>query len=207
MSSQHPTAELLVACYCQGIFPMVDPDTGRVEYYSPDPRGILPLDRLHVSHSLARRVRSGRFEIRSDSCFERVMRECAAPRADRAQSWMNEPLLRAYVDLHHLGAAHSVEAWREGVLVGGLYGVHLGAAFFGESMFHRPELEGTDASKVCLVALVERLRECGFELLDTQFTTPHLERLGAIEVPRSGYLERLARALARPVAWDPEGCE
>lgn len=207
MSSQRPTARLLVACYCQGIFPMVDPEKGRIEYYSPDPRAILPLDRFHVPHSLARRVQSGRFEIRCDTAFEEVMRECAAPGADRLESWMNENLLRAYLELHQIGGAHSIEAWREGRLVGGLYGVHLGAAFFGESMFHRPERGGTDASKVCLVALVERLRARGFDLLDTQFTTAHLEHFGAIELPRFRYLALLGRALARRVNWDSGSCE
>jgi leucyl/phenylalanyl-tRNA--protein transferase len=201
MDSQSPTPELLVWAYRQGIFPMFDPASGRIEYFSPDPRTILPLEHVHVSKSLARRVRSGRFEIRSDTRFEQVMRECGASGRGQRDTWIDERLVVAYCGLHELGLAHSVEAWRDDVLVGGLYGVHLGAAFFGESMFSRPELGGTDASKVCLVWLVEGMREAGFQLLDTQFSTPHLERFGALEIPRQRYLSLLERALASDAPW------
>ncbi len=199
---QQPTAELLIAAYVRGIFPMVDPRTGEIEWFSPDPRGIFPLDDgFHVPRRLARTVRSGRFEIRTDTAFEAVMRECAALRARRPQTWIDERLVVAYVDLHRRGAAHSLEAWRDGELVGGLYGVHLGGAFFGESMFSRPERGGTDASKVCLVHLVQLLRQHGFSLLDTQLSNPHLEQFNCLEIPRADYLTLLQRALRRPARW------
>jgi leucyl/phenylalanyl-tRNA--protein transferase len=200
---QDPTPELLIAAYARGIFPMVDSRSAEILWLSPDPRGILPLDGLRISRSLARTLRRGRFELRSDTAFERVMRECAAPRPGRWETWIDERLVRAYVALHRRGLAHSVEAWCDDQLVGGLYGVHLGAAFCGESMFSRPEQGGTDASKVCLIQLVEWLRASGFQLLDTQFVTPHLQRLGCIEIPRAEYLARLARALRRPTTWPP----
>jgi leucyl/phenylalanyl-tRNA--protein transferase len=180
---------LLVAAYRRGLFPM-GMDDGELGWFSPDPRGILPLDRFHVPSRLARVVRGGRFEIRVDASFEAVMRACMARRDDEG-TWITEEIVEAYVALHRLGLAHSVEAWLGGRLVGGLYGVHLGRAFFGESMFH----EVTDASKVTLVALVDRLRRGGFTLLDTQWTTPHLEQFGAVEIPRADYLVRLAAAL------------
>ncbi len=187
MSTEIPlTPEVLVSAYAHGIFPM-DVD-GQVEWFSPDPRAILPLDTFRMSKNLGRRYRSGRFEIRINTCFEQVMRECG----DRDEgTWISDEILAAYVRLHELGVAHSVEAWQDGELAGGLYGVALGGAFFGESMFHRR----TDASKVALVALVERMRERAFTLLDVQFTTPHLEQFGIIEIPRGDYLKRLAAAL------------
>ena len=201
MDPSRPNAELLLRAYTRGIFPMADPRTGKLDYYSPDPRAVIPLDRFHVPASLARVVRSGRFELRSDTDFERVMRLCAESRPGRAETWIDERLVRAYLELFERGFAHTVEAWRDGVLVGGLYGVHIGAAFFGESMFSRPEAGGRDSSKVCLVTLVEWLREAGFHLLDTQFTTPHLERFGCVEISREDYLERLEEALDRRARW------
>jgi leucyl/phenylalanyl-tRNA--protein transferase len=198
---QRPSAELLIAAYARGIFPMADPRTREIEWFSPDPRGIFPIESFHVPRRLARTVRSGRFEIRTNTAFETVMRECAALRAARPQTWIDERLIAAYVDLHRRGGAHSIEAWREGVLVGGLYGVHLGGAFFGESMFSRPERGGTDASKVCLVHLVELLRQHGFTLLDTQLSNPHLEQFHCLEIPRADYLVLLQRALRCPARW------
>lgn len=180
--------ELLVHAYQQGVFPMGMED-GTIGWFSPDPRGIIPLDAFHVPGRLQRVMSSGRFTTTVNREFEGVMRACAANREDG--TWMTEELLRAYVDLHALGLAHSVEVWRAGRLVGGLYGVHLGGAFFGESMFHTE----TDASKVALVTLVERMRAGGFTLLDIQWVTPHLERFGAIEIPRAEYLRRLHDAL------------
>lgn len=182
---------LLVHAYRQGVFPMAMED-GEIGWFSPDPRGILPLDAVHLSSRLARVVRSGRFEVAVDRDFEGVMRACAADRDEG--TWISEDIIASYVALHQEGIAHSVEAWRAGRLVGGLYGVHLGGAFFGESMFHVE----TDASKVALVALVTRLRDRGFSLLDIQWVTPHLATFGAIEIPRDEYLARLARALVRP---------
>ncbi len=189
--------DLLLKAYVNGIFPMADPEIGVVEWFKPLLRGILPLDELKVSASLARRVRSGRFKITVDQCFERVMRECAVPRSAENGSWMVEPLLVAYLELYERGFAHSIEAWRDGVLVGGLYGVHIGSAFFGESMFSRPALGGTDASKVCLVHLVERLRDSAFLLLDTQLVNDHIARLGGIEIDSAEYDRRLIKAVAR----------
>jgi leucyl/phenylalanyl-tRNA--protein transferase len=163
-------------------------EDGEIGWFSPDPRGVLPLDRFRVSRRLERLVRQQRFEITVDRRFEAVMRACA----DRPDgTWISETIIESYLALHRLGLAHSVEAWEEERLAGGLYGVHLGGAFFGESMFHRV----ADASKVVLVALVDRLVRRGFSLLDVQWVTPHLERFGAVEVSRDAYLAQLERAL------------
>jgi leucyl/phenylalanyl-tRNA--protein transferase len=190
----HITPELLISAYVQGIFPMGI--EGRIGWFSPDPRGIIPLDSFHYSKSLAQTIRARKFETRIDSDFEAVMQACA----DRPEgTWISESILRAYVRLHEMGCAHSVESWRTGRLVGGLYGVSLGGAFFGESMFHRER----DASKVALVALVDRLRERGFSLLDIQYVTPHLERFGAVEIRRNDYLRRLTYGLSRPCQFAP----
>jgi leucyl/phenylalanyl-tRNA--protein transferase len=182
---------LLVRAYREGIFPMALED-GELGWFSPDPRGILPLEDFHLPARLGRTLRRGIFDVRIDTEFEAVMRACAEDRGEG--TWISAEIVDAYTALHRLGLAHSVEAWQAGVLVGGLYGVHLGGAFFGESMFHH----ATDASKVALAALVERLIRRGFALLDVQWVTPHLERFGAIEIPRPEYLARLRRALARP---------
>ena len=181
---------LLLRAYREGLFPMALED-GDIGWFSPDPRGIVPLDMFHVPARLARVIRSGRFEVRVDTAMTDVIRACAEGREEG--TWISEQIVRSYLVLFALGYAHSVEVWREGRLVGGLYGVHQGGAFFGESMFHRE----TDASKVALAALVDRLRARGFTLLDTQWVTPHLKRFGAIEIPRAEYLERLADALAQ----------
>jgi leucyl/phenylalanyl-tRNA--protein transferase len=186
---------LVIRAYREGVFPMGLED-GEIGWFSPDPRGILPLDAVHVPHRLARVVRSGHFEVSVDRDFAGVMAACA-DRPDEG-TWINDDVFDCYTALHRLGLAHSVEVWREGRLVGGLYGVHLGGAFFGESMFHRV----TDASKVALMALVDRLQRRGFALLDVQWVTPHLRRFGAIEIPRREYLERLDAALARPCGFE-----
>lgn len=188
------TPELLVSAYVQGIFPMGI--EGRIGWFSPDPRGVLPLDAFHVSKTLAQLVRSEKFEVRFDTDFAGVMRACA----DRPDgTWISDSIIAAYVELHELGLAHSVESWRAGHLVGGLYGVSLGGAFFGESMFHRQR----DASKVALVALVDRMRERGFALLDIQYATPHLERFGATEIRRDDYLVQLEKSLALRCRFNP----
>ena len=205
MDAQRPNAELLLRVYARGIFPMVDPRTRAIEYYSPDPRAVIPLERFHVPRSLARVVAKRVFDLRTDTAFERVIRACSDPRPDRRETWLDERLIDAYVELHAHGLAHSVEAFRDGRLVGGLYGVHIGAAFFGESMFSRPELGGSDASKVCLVELVSQLRSGGFTLLDTQFATAHLARFGCVEVPRARYLELLEDAIRRVGKWPRAG--
>lgn len=190
------TPQLLLTAYCQGIFPMADED-GEIHWYDPDPRAILPLDQFHVPRRLARRVRHGSFTIRVDHDFRAVMEACATPAPDREQTWISSDLISAYTDLHHHGFAHSVEAWRGDCLVGGLYGVAVRGLFAGESMFSRE----TDASKVALFYLVERLQRNGFQLLDTQFITGHLARFGAIEVSRLDYQALLIQALAVPAVF------
>ena len=184
-------SNLLLAAYASGWFPMAD-DEGTISWYSPDPRGIMPLDTFHVPARLQRTVRRSPFRVDVDLAFAEVMRACAAPAAGRNDTWINEPILDGYTRLHRLGFAHSLECWQGGELVGGLYGVKLGAAFFGESMFTRVR----DASKVALAHLIARLRVGGFRLLDTQFLTAHLERFGAIEVPRAAYRSLLDSALS-----------
>lgn len=165
---------------------------GEIGWFSPDPRGIIPLDTFHVPSRLARVIRQGRFDIHIDRGFEVVMRACAA-RPDGDGTWISEEIVESYLALHRLGLAHSVEAWEGDVLAGGLYGVHLGGAFFGESMFHR----ATDASKVALAALVDRLRRNNFLLLDIQWVTPHLAQFGAAQISKRRYLTLLTQALAR----------
>ena len=187
------TAEILLAAYAAGIFPMgesaVDPELFWVD---PRRRGILPLDAFHVPKRLRRVVRQGDFEIRCDSAFEQVIRGCAEATEKRPNTWINDEIVRLYAGLFARGAAHSVESWHRDVLVGGLYGVAIGAAFFGESMFSRV----TDASKVALVHLAARLRLGGYLLLDTQFLTPHLAQFGGVEITRACYHRLLAEALA-----------
>jgi leucyl/phenylalanyl-tRNA--protein transferase len=174
--------------YRRGIFPMHDHLTGDLLWFQPDPRAIIPLDGFHISRSLAKTIRQGRFEVRYDTDFEGVMRACG----DRDEgTWISEEFIEVYGALHRLGKAHSVEVLLDGELVGGAYGVALGGAFMAESMFHRV----TDASKVALAALVERLNARGYSLLDVQYLTPHLETLGAIEIPHRVYYDRLRRAL------------
>jgi leucyl/phenylalanyl-tRNA--protein transferase len=182
----------LLDCYRRGVFPMADSrDDPRLFLVDPDLRGVLPLNGFHVSKSLRKTIRRDVFEIRIDTAFTRVMELCAEPASDRPQTWINTQILNLYSSLHRAGHAHSVEAWRDGKLVGGLYGVSLQAAFFGESMFSR----ATDASKVALAHLVARLRAGGYRLLDTQFVTGHLETFGVEEVPREPFRRRLHEAL------------
>ncbi|HUC09036.1 MAG TPA: leucyl/phenylalanyl-tRNA--protein transferase [Stellaceae bacterium] len=187
------TPEILLAAYAAGVFPMAESaDDPELFWVDPDHRGILPLDAFHVSRRLRRVMRQGRFAISCDTAFEAVIRGCAEATEKRPNTWINDEIVRLYAALFRNGAAHSVECWREGALVGGLYGVSIGAAFFGESMFSRE----TDASKVALVHLVARLRQGGYRLLDTQFLTPHLTRFGGIEISRARYHRLLAAALA-----------
>jgi leucyl/phenylalanyl-tRNA---protein transferase len=189
-------SDLLVSAYAGGWFPMAA-EPGEIRWYSPDPRGIIPLESFHVPARLARVLRSGRFQIEIDRSFEAVIRACAeADRDDEdAGTWIDDEIVESYCALHRAGLAHSVEAWQGGRLAGGVYGVAIGGAFFGESMFHHV----TDASKVALAALVDRLRMRGYRLLDVQWVTPHLERFGAIEIPRRRYLKLLEEALTLDV--------
>jgi leucyl/phenylalanyl-tRNA---protein transferase len=182
-------ADFLLAAYSAGFFPMADSSSGKISWYSPDPRGVIPLHALRVSRSLRQTLKKKLFEVRFDTQFDQVMRLCA----ERPETWISGGLVASYTKLFELGFAHSVECWQTGELVGGLYGVALGGAFFGESMFSRKR----DASKVALVSLVGRLRERGFELLDTQFITPHLASLGGKEIPRAEYLRDLASAVGK----------
>ena len=189
------TPDLLLRAYSIGLFPMADSaDDPELFWVEPELRGIIPLDDFHISKSLAKTIRRAPFDIRYDTAFEQVMDGCAAPAPDRPTTWINAKIRSLYATLHSMGHAHCVEAWENGELVGGLYGVSLGSAFFGESMFSRR----TDASKICLVHLVQRLRKQGFVLLDTQFTTEHLKNFGAIDVPKARYEKMLARAIATP---------
>lgn len=189
------TPNLLIRAYSNGIFPMGDDITGEVRWYAPDPRGHLPLDEFHIPHNLRRRVRRREFTVTSDQDFEAVIRNCA----DRTRTWITPRIIRVYISLHERGAAHSVECWKDDVLAGGLYGVSLGGAFFGESMFYRV----SNASKVALVHLVRQLRAGGFTLLDTQYATEHLEQFGVAEISRTEYEERLSEALSVETTWWP----
>jgi leucyl/phenylalanyl-tRNA---protein transferase len=193
----HLTPELLIRAYSHGIFPMGH-DDGTVGWYDPEPRAIFPLDTFHIPRRLARTVRSGRFEVRIDSAFAQVIDACAERTPDREETWITSDIREAYIELHRAGIAHSVECWREGKLVGGLYGVAIRGLFAGESMFHRE----SDASKVALVHLVERLRHSGFVLLDSQFIVgDHFRQFGIIEIPRAEYKRRLAAALQVHATW------
>jgi leucyl/phenylalanyl-tRNA---protein transferase len=195
------TPEILLAAYADGIFPMGEAaDDPELFWVDPRRRGILPLDGFHVPKRLRRVVRHGGFEIRCDSAFEEVMRGCAEATEKRPNTWINDEIVRLYAGLFVRGAAHSVEAWQEGMLVGGLYGVSIGAAFFGESMFSR----ATDASKVALVHLAARLRFGGYRLLDTQFLTPHLAQFGGVEITRAHYHRLLGEALAYRASFPAE---
>lgn len=188
------TADDLIECYRHGVFPMAEArDSDELNLVDPHLRGVFPLHAFHVPKRLARTVRQDRFEVRADTAFAAVVAECAEPEGDyRDETWINADIERLYGELHARGQAHSVECWQEGELVGGLYGVSIGAAFFGESMFSRE----TDASKVALVHLVGRLIIGGYRLLDAQFHTDHLAQFGIEEIPRAEYQVRLAGALA-----------
>jgi leucyl/phenylalanyl-tRNA--protein transferase len=185
-------SDLLLAAYSSGWFPMAD-EAGTISWYSPDPRGVMPLDSFHVPSRLLRTIRRSALQVRVDTVFADVMRACAEAEREGEDggTWISEEIITSYCALHTLGYAHSVEVHDGDRLVGGLYGVALGGAFFGESMFHTE----TDASKIALVALIDRLRERGFTLLDTQWVTPHLQQFGAIEIPRTDYLRTLEESL------------
>ncbi|TBD04445.1 leucyl/phenylalanyl-tRNA--protein transferase [Rhizobium leguminosarum] len=189
------TPEILLRAYSIGLFPMAESaDDPEIFWVEPELRGVLPLDHFHVSKSLAKTVRKKSFEIRFDHAFDQVIAACAEETSGRPSTWINRTIRSLYSTLFDMGHAHTVEAWEGDELVGGLYGVSLGSAFFGESMFSRR----TDASKICLVHLVDRLRERGFTLLDTQFTTEHLKTFGAIDVPKADYAEMLSAAMESP---------
>ncbi len=195
------TPQLLLGAYANGIFPMAesrhDPD---LYWIDPDVRGIIPLEKFHIPRRLRKTLRASPFEIRCDSDFIETVRGCAEPQGDRPETWINDEIERLYNTLHEMGFAHSVECWQDGHLVGGLYGVSLGGAFFGESMFSRER----DASKIALCHLAARLRNAGFALLDSQFVTDHLTQFGAEEIDRADYKQRLAAALKIDAGFQPE---
>lgn len=189
------TPDILLRAYSIGLFPMAESaDDPEIFWVEPEMRGVLPLDAFHVSKSLQKTVRKQPFDIRFDTAFEEVISLCAEPADGRPSTWINSTIRRLYTELHRMGHAHCVEAWEGEELVGGLYGVSLGAAFFGESMFSRR----TNASKICLVHLVDRLKAHDFTLLDTQFTTEHLKTFGTIDIPKDDYLKLLRQAVDLP---------
>ncbi len=193
------TPEIMLRAYAAGIFPMAESaDDPGLFWVEPELRGVIPLDRFHLSSRLARTVRSDRFEVRVDTAFDAVIAACAEAKPDRTETWINQRIREIFGELFALGHVHTVECWREGRLVGGLYGLSLGGAFFGESMFHHE----TDASKVALVHLVARLRHGGYRLLDTQFQTGHLAQFGTMEIPRDAYRRLLEDALRHQGRWD-----
>lgn len=185
MATQIST-DLLIEAYSRGFFPMVVGD-GTIQWFSPDPRGVIPLDGFRIPHGTKKTLADPAWEVRLDTAFGDVMRACA----ERPETWIDDRIVAIYVELYRMGIAHSVEVWRDGELAGGLYGVRMGGAFFGESMFHRVG----GASKVALVALHQILTKAGFQLLDIQWITPHLKRFGATEIPRRTYLKKLTQAL------------
>ncbi len=190
------TPEVLLRAYAMGVFPMAESrDAKDLLWVDPRRRGILPMDCFHTSHSLRRHIRHVTPRVTIDRAFDAVVRACA----DREETWINAEIAQLYSGLHAAGHAHSLEVWQEGNLTGGVYGVVIGAAFFGESMFSR----ATNGSKTALAFLIHRLRAGGFQLFDTQFLTPHLASLGAVEIPRAEYHRRLARAIAAPALFDP----
>jgi leucyl/phenylalanyl-tRNA---protein transferase len=186
--------ELLLQGYRLGVFPMAMEDDS-IAWFSPDPRAVIPLEDFHVPHALRRLWRQNAFEITIDNRFGEIIRGCARPK----DTWINREIIESYERLHEIGYAHSIEAWSENKLAGGLYGVAIGGAFFGESMFHRV----TNASKIALVALVDHLRKRKFALLDTQWITPHLQQFGAVEIPRNHYLRLLRSAVELPRKFQP----
>lgn len=189
---KRPTIRMLLNAYTQGVFPMAHPEhDDEIYWYAPDPRAIIDLDDFKTSRRLRQTIRQEVFEIRVNTAFEEVIDACAAPRGEDQATWISSGIARAYIELHHAGFAHSVEAWKDGELAGGLYGVSVGGLFAGESMFHRV----TDASKVSLAALVERMRARGMTLLDIQFMTDHLAKFGAKEIPKDDYEALLDQAL------------
>ena len=193
------TADQILRAYALGVFPMArQHDDPKLYWVDPEKRGILPLVDFHLPRSLKKVLKRESFDLRGDTAFEQVLELCAESTARRPETWINAEIVRLFTDLHHAGLAHSVESWQDGQLVGGLYGLSLGSAFFGESMFSR----ATDASKVALAYLVALMKRGGYTLLDTQFVTDHLAQFGAIEIPRRDYLRLLAQALDRPASFN-----
>ncbi len=196
-------AETVLSAYCNGFFPMGD-EQGAIHWIVSDPRFVLPIGGLHVPRTLARLDRKRPFEIRTDTAFRRVMEFCAQDRSEENQAWITPRMIDVYTELHQAGFAHSVEAWLGGVLVGGLYGLALGGAFFGESMFTRREVGGDNASKICLLALDRRLKAGGFVLLDSQEANDHMSQFGGETIEFDDYRDRLDQALQVQARWSVE---
>ena len=195
------TADQILRAYALGVFPMArQHDDPKLYWVDPEKRGILPLEKFHLPRSLKKVLKRESFQLRVDTAFDQVLELCAESTARRPETWINAEIARLFTDLHHAGLAHSIESWQDGKLVGGLYGLGLGSAFFGESMFSR----ATDASKVALSYLVALMKKGNYTLLDTQFVTEHLAQFGAIEVPRRDYLRMLAQALDKPASLPPQ---
>lgn len=195
-------ANVLLDCYRRGVFPMAESREDRgIFLVDPDVRGVLPLDGLHISRSLRKVIKRNEFQVTFDTCFDQVIAECARETENRKETWINGGIDFLYNQLHAMGHAHSVEAWKDGILVGGLYGVSVGGAFFGESMFSR----ATNASKFALYHLVERLKSRGYTLLDTQFMTDHLRSLGGVEIIRAEFHDRLKTALVIQTSFNRGG--
>ena len=191
--------DALLQIYMAGQFPMWDPDSETISLYEPDPRAVIEFDSFHIPRRLQERARTQPFRLSSDEAFVEVFDQCHLQREDG--TWMHPELRKGYLELHERGFAHSIEAWKDDVLVGGLYGVHIGAAFMGESMFSRPELGGTDASKICLIETVRRLKDRGFELFDIQYPNPHVEQFKYVQLSAEVYAQQLARSIAQPRDW------
>lgn len=192
------TADQILRAYALGVFPMArQHDDPKLYWVDPEKRGILPLKDFHLPRSLKKVLKHGTFEMKIDTAFDQVLDLCAESTARRPETWINAEIVRLFTDLHHAGLAHSVESWQDGKLVGGLYGLSLGSAFFGESMFSR----ATDASKAALAYLAALMKKGGYTLLDTQFVTDHLAQFGAVEIPRRDYLRMLAQALDKPASF------
>jgi len=189
------TPELVLAAYAQGIFPMADSRTGTVDWYQPALRGILPLEKIHISKSLGQLIRAHRFEVTSDRDLPGVIEACS----ERKETWISHEIQEIYIELHRMGFAHSVETYLNDELVGGLYGIHIRGAFMAESMFHRV----SNAGKISVVALSEHMKAKGFQLLDVQEVTPITKRFGGVEIPHETYLEKLRAALEVEIDWDP----
>ena len=198
------TPDVILQAYSKGIFPMAESrNQSKLFWIDPDIRGIFPLNGLHISRSLKKAVRQRRFEIRYNTDFKKIIKSCASTNQNRKETWINDEIIRLYTELHNIGHAHSVECWNENRLMGGLYGISIRSAFFGESMFSYK----TDASKIALVHLVARLNEDGFTLLDAQFLTNHLKSLGAIEISRNDYLKKLDHALKKDAKFNANGSQ
>ncbi len=195
--------EIILNAYCNGYFPMWLPDEDDIGWFSPDPRGIIPIQHFRINRSTHKAIKRNNFEIVSDHAFRSVIEACALPRPGREETWISPMLIDWYCSLHELGFAHSIEAYQNGILVGGVYGISINSVFFGESMFSDIHQGGTNASKVCLVTLLQHLKNQGYTLFDTQWRTPHLDQFGCVEINRAEYIIKLHNAIRNERHWIP----